>query len=158
MKLPKKLFNIKSMLVALALVLPAIVFAQTGSMDSGAVHLSQKLGISREQAKQIQNAYGSYREDIDRLMKDPNLKPQERQRELRRYRAMRQQMIDSLVTPEQRAKLQPDDRAYRQQEAERRKRVEQRQQERLNQVPHKAVQKPALRDTTKKQGKLNRSI
>jgi hypothetical protein len=135
--------------LSLLLIVNTSVKAQSGSLnrDSSAKVLATKLSVSPERAKRIQDAYGAYRQDIEKIMKDTQMKPAEKQRQLRRYQGLRRHMIDSLVSKQEQASLGAGQQGYLQQEAEHRKKLEARHEQELNKVPHKRVSAPIKKVT-----------
>jgi hypothetical protein len=140
-----------------ALLLLTIVFllvtmslkAQTRA-DSAVNNISGRLSVSKEKARQIYAANNYKRAEFEKLMKDNSRKPGDKQRQMKRLMAERKHMVDSVMTPAQKAALLPDSNTLKQKMAAHREEIMKRHEAEMDKVPHKHMAKINRPDTVNK--------
>lgn len=131
----KVLFPITILLVTLLLTQKASAQDQKQVVDSTAtIKLAKELSVSRTKALEIQQAYAAFHNDMEAMVKDSKLTPQNRRRWLSYYQNLRRRHINAVVTQEQKSMLQHLHEADIQQEAERRKQLEAKHQQEMSQT------------------------
>jgi len=117
--------------------------------DTVTQKVAKRLVVSKEKAKQIQDAYSYRHKEIEKLMQDSTRKSKDKHRELARLMKERKLKIDSTLTPAQKQTLAQGQAGLQKAEIDRRNQLIRRHEIEMNNVPHKRVIKAAT-DTTKK--------
>lgn len=110
--------------------------SQSTTSDSSIIKLAEHLSISQERAQQIQAAYNYHYEGIKRLVMDESVKPDMRQQRLKQMLSERQQKVDTVVTPTEKARLASADSALIARMQTKIEAINQRHQQQLNRLPH----------------------
>lgn len=141
------------LVLGILLTTNASLKAQSTAVDTTSDKLAKTLSINKEKAKQIQSALNYRHEEITNVMKDPNIKPADKQKQLKRLFADRKHKIDSTMTPALKQKLNELRADDIKKENDRRAAFEKKHEQDMEKTPHKRTLKTPQIDTTQKKAK-----